>query len=70
MAHHPSIGGVLYLAGGRRVYVTRDGEVKVQLIGEVGRGFITSLILDIQGNQLFVGTTEGGIYALKLTVGE
>ena len=70
MAHHPSIGGVLYLAGSRRVYVTRDAGARVQLMGELGRGFITSLVLDIQGNQLFVGTTESGVYALKLTVGE
>lgn len=66
MTHHPSIGGLLYLGGGRRVYVTRDGGTNVQLIGEIDRDFITSLALDIQGNRLFVGTTEGGIYALKL----
>jgi photosystem II stability/assembly factor-like uncharacterized protein len=70
MAHHPSIGGLLYLAGGRRVYVTRDRGTSIHLIGEIERGFITSLVLDTQGNQLFVGTTEGGIYALKLAVGE
>jgi photosystem II stability/assembly factor-like uncharacterized protein len=71
MVHHPSIGGLLYLAGGRRVYLTDDGGTSIQFIGEIERGFITSLLLDIQANQLFVGTTKGGIYALKLIrVGE
>lgn len=70
MAYHPSIASVLYLAGGKRVYASRDGGIRTELIGEVEHGFITSLVLHIQGNQLFVGTTEGGIYALKLTVGE
>ncbi|MFZ0390174.1 MAG: hypothetical protein WAN36_06915 [Calditrichia bacterium] len=67
MAHHPSVGGILYLAGGKQIYATCDGGKTVRSIGEVDRGFITSLVLDIQGNQLFIGTTEGGIYALKFS---
>lgn len=66
MAHHPSIGGVLYLAGGKRIYFTCYGGIIVHLVAEVERGFITSLVLDTPGSQLFVGTTEGGIYALKI----
>jgi photosystem II stability/assembly factor-like uncharacterized protein len=66
MAHHPSQAGLLYVAGGRRVYVTRNGESSAELLGEIERGFITSLVFDTRENQLFVGTTDGGIYALKL----
>ncbi|MEK9135838.1 MAG: hypothetical protein AAB393_01840 [Bacteroidota bacterium] len=66
MIHHPSITSVLYLAGGRRVYSTRNAGIAVQVLAEIDRGFITSLLLDSQANQLFLGTTEGGIYALKL----
>ncbi len=65
MAHHPDKGRVLYLAGGKQIYVTFNGGLSVQKIGEIERGFITSLVLDSKGNQLFVGTTEGGIYTLK-----
>lgn len=70
MAHHPLIGGTLYLGGGRSVYVTHDAGKSVRLLGEIKRGFITSLVLDVHGNQLFAGTTDGGIYVLKLSVGE
>ena len=66
MAHHSSIGGILYLAGGKRIYSTCDGGKTVHLIGEIKQSFITSFVLDTQGNQLFVGASEGGIYALKL----
>lgn len=64
MAYHPSLAGVLYFAGGRRIYVARNGAI-VQLFVEIPRGFITSLIWDGQGNQLFIGTTAGGVYSLK-----
>lgn len=70
MAHHPSLASVLYLAGGKRAYVTYDGGVKVQFLGEIERGFITSLVLESQRNELFVGTTQSGIYALKLNENE
>lgn len=66
MAHHPSIGGILYLARSKKIYITCDGGKKVQTIGEIEQGFIVSLIFDTLGKQLFIGTTEGGVYLLKL----
>lgn len=67
MAHHPSIGGLIYMAGGKRIYRTQKkvAGYTVNLIGEIDRGFITSLVYDLKFNKLFIGTTEGGIYALK-----
>ena len=65
MAYHPAAGGALYLAGGRQIYATFNSGVGVQKIGEIEKGFITSLVWDSIGNQLFIGTTEGGIYTLK-----
>jgi hypothetical protein len=69
MSHHTSIGGILFLAGGKRIYSTRDGGKTVQLIEEIEHGFITSLAYDARSNCLYVGTTGGGVYALKITVG-
>lgn len=66
MVNHPTIGGRIYMAGGKRIYIKCDSDKKAHLIGEIENGFITSLVFDVSGNQLFVGTTEGGIYALKL----
>jgi hypothetical protein len=66
IAHHPTIGGTLYLAGGKQIYAAFNAGIFIQKIGEIERGFITSLVLDSKGNQLFVGTTEGGIYTLKV----
>jgi len=65
MIHHPSVGGVLYFAGGQQIYVTFNGGLNVQKIGEIEKGFITSLVWDSIRSQLFIGTTEGGIYTLK-----
>jgi len=65
IVHHPTTGGTLYLAGGRQIYATFNGGLNVQKIGEIEKGFITSLVWDSIGNQLFIGTTEGGIYTLK-----
>lgn len=70
MASHPSLASALYFAGGQRVYTTSDGGVNVRLIGKIERGFITSLAVDIQHNELYVGTTQGGIFALNLEVDE
>lgn len=70
MAHHPSQAGLLYVAGGRRVYVTRNGKSRAELLGEIERGFITSLVFDSRQNRLFVGTEGKGIYVLNLTVGD
>jgi len=64
MIHHPSEGKVLFLAGSRQIYATFNGGVNVQKIGEIEKGFITSLIWGSAVNQLFIGTTEGGIYEL------
>ena len=68
MVNHPSISGLIYMAGGKRIYRTQAkcGVFTVNLIGEVENGFITSLSYDLQLNHLFIGTTEGGIYVLKL----
>jgi hypothetical protein len=66
IAEHPSIGGLLYLAGDKRIYITYDGGTTLQLIGELECDFITSLAVDIKGNRLFLGTTRSGVYALKL----
>lgn len=66
IASHPLLDSVLYLAGSKGMYVTRDGGQTAELIGKVERGFIESFALDIQGNQLFVGTARDGIYALNL----
>lgn len=67
MAHHPAIGGLIYMAGGKRIYRTQKkvAGYTVNLVGEIDRGFITSLVYDLKFNKLFIGTTEGGIYALK-----
>jgi hypothetical protein len=65
MVHHPSVAGRLYAAGGRDIYITHNGGQLVQLLAEIPRGFITSLLWDRQGNQLYIGTTEGGIYSLR-----
>jgi len=66
MAHHPSIDGLIYLAGGKRIYRAKDFEDKAKLIAEIESGFITSLLYDLHFNSLFIGTTGGGIYVLKL----
>jgi hypothetical protein len=67
MVNQPLIGGLMYMAGGKRIYRTqaKAGRVIVNLIGEIENGFITSLVYDLPFNQLFIGTTKGGIYVLK-----
>jgi hypothetical protein len=65
LANHPSRGNALYLAGGQCVYVTYDAGSKVQLLARLSRGSITSLAWDEEGNQLLIGTTDGGIYSLN-----
>jgi hypothetical protein len=70
MAYHPSIRGVLYLAGGKRIYVTyntwfNQGKIG-KMIGEIERGFISSILLDTLGDQLFIGTIGEGVYTLKI----
>lgn len=67
MTQHPSIGGLIYLAGGNKIYRAqlKVTGYTVNLIGEIDRGFITSLVYDQQFNQLFIGTTKGGVYVLK-----
>lgn len=65
LANHPIVGGTIYMGGGKSIYRSTNAGKNVNKIGEVESGFIQSLAFDNQGNQLFIGTTEG-IYALIL----
>lgn len=61
----PRRSGVLYLAGGRRVYYSSDGAQTINTIEKINTNWISSLALDIKTNQLFIGTTKG-VYSLKV----
>lgn len=65
MVAHPKIEGLFYIGGGKNIYKVTGGGAKVEFIEKIEKGFITSLIYDSQGDQLFIGTTEGGIYVLR-----
>lgn len=65
LVNDPRYTDRFYIASSTTVYFTDDGGITVHEIAESRQGYIMSAILDISGNRLVVGTTNG-IYFLYL----